>query len=123
MKREGKTFVIVSNDGPNSQNVFVTWSREDEGYTTTEWLDEVGELDFFDTVGDAMERTKEVYSSTFGGWNWAPMIVMEVLNFDDAFNNGEAPELKEIVSVTFNAGITALKLVSFSNTLLTKSIL
>jgi hypothetical protein len=101
MERTGKTFVIVSNDGPNSQNVFVTWSREDESYTTTEWLDEVGELDFFDTIGAAMERTKEVYSSTFGGWNWAPMIVMEVLNFDDAFNNGEVPELKEIVSVTF----------------------
>ena len=101
MERTGQTFVIVSDDGPNSQNVFVTWCREDESYTTTEWLDEVGELDFFDTVGEAMERTKEVYSSTFGGWNWAPMIVMEVLNFDNAFNNGEAPELKEIVSVTF----------------------
>ena len=102
MERTGKTFVIISDDGPNSQNVFITWSREDESYTTTEWLDEVGELDFFDTVEQAMARAAEVNSGTFGGWNWAPMKVMEVLNFDEAFNNGEAPELKEIVSITFS---------------------
>ena len=103
MKREGKTFVIVTNDGPNSQNVFLTWTTEDGGYyTTTEWVDEVGELDFYDTVGKALERIEEVNSLTFGGWNWAPLKVVELLNFDEAYNNGADPELKEIVSVTFS---------------------
>ena len=103
MERTGKTFIIQTNDGPNSQDVFLTWTTEDSGYyTTTEWLDEVGELDFFDTIGKALERIDEVNSLTFGGWNWAPLKVVELLNFDEAFNNGADPELKEIVSVTFN---------------------
>ena len=103
MERTGKTFVIVTNDGPNSQDVFLTWTQEDGGYyTTTEWLDEVGEFDFFDTVDEAIERTKDVSSVTFGGWNWAPMKVMEVLNFDNAYYDNEYPELVEVQTISFN---------------------
>lgn len=101
MERTGKTFVILSNDGHNNQNEFVTWTQEDGGYyTTVEWLDEVGELDFLDSVDDALVRADQIYSSTLGGWNWAPLTISELLNFDEAYNNGADPEFKEIVIIT-----------------------
>ena len=102
MKRLGKTFVIVTNDGPGNENVFLSWTTEDGGYyTTVDYIDEINEFDFHSSVEAALDRAKDANSGTLFGWD-APMKVMELLNFDDAFNNGEEPELKEITSVTFN---------------------
>lgn len=101
MKREGKTFIIITNDGPERNNVFISWDADKGYYTTVDWIDEISDLDFMDDVGTAMERAKEVNSSTLGGWNWAPMTIAELLNFDEAYNNNAEPEFKEIVTVTF----------------------
>jgi hypothetical protein len=101
MTRNGKTYVIITDDGPGCEDVFLTWTNDAGGYyTTVDWLDEVGEFDFFDSIESAIDRAKEADSSTLFGWD-SPMKVMEVLNFNDAYNNGEEPELKEVLTITF----------------------
>jgi hypothetical protein len=102
VERTGKTYVIVTDDGPCHKDVFLTWTNEMGGYyTTVDYIDEVGEFDFFDTVDQAIDRAKDADSGTFGGWNY-PMKVMEVLNFSDAYNDGEEPELVEIQTIKLN---------------------
>ena len=101
MKRAGKTFIIVTNDGTDKQNVFISWDADKGYYTTVDWIDEIGELDFLDTVEQALARAEEVNSSTLGGWTWAPMKVVELLNFDEAYNNNAEPEFNTIVTITF----------------------
>jgi hypothetical protein len=66
-----------------------------------EFVDEIAELDFFDTVEAAVARANEVNSSTFGGWIWAPMRIMELLNFDNAYEDNEYPELVEVQVISF----------------------
>ena len=101
MERTGKTFVIVTSDGPEHDNVFLTWTTNLGGYyTTVDWLDEVGEYDLHDSVVHAIDRAKDADSGTLFGWQ-APMRVMEVLNFDAAYNHGEDPELREVYTITF----------------------
>ena len=101
MKRTGKTYVIVTNDGPIIENVFLTWTNDMGGYyTTVDYLDEVGEFDFHDSIEEAIDRAKDANSGTLFGWK-APMKIMELLNFDEAYNDGEEPELVEIQTITF----------------------
>ena len=102
MKRTGKTFIVVTNDGTNNENVFLSWTTETGGYyTTVDCIDEINEFDFHDTVGQAMARAEDANSGTLGGWTWAPMKVVELLNFDEAYHNGAEPEFKTIVTITF----------------------
>ena len=102
MERNGKTFVIVTSDGPGFENAFLTWTNDMGGYyTTVDWLDEVGEYDFHDTVDQAIDRAKDADSGTLFGWK-STMKVMEVLNFSEAYNDGEEPELKEVQTISFN---------------------
>lgn len=99
VQRDGKTYVIMTDDGPGHKDVFLTWTNDMGGYyTTVDYIDEVGEFDFFDTVEQAIDRAKDADSGTFGGWRYE-MKVMEVLNFNDAYNEGEEPELKEIQTI------------------------
>lgn len=101
MERTGKTFIIVTNDGPEREGVYVSWDPDKGYYTTVESISEIGELDFLDSLAAAVERVDEVNSSTLGGWTWAPLVVMELLNFDNAYSDNEYPELMEIVTITF----------------------
>lgn len=101
MERTGKTYVIQTNDGPEREDVFISWDADKGYYTTVDFIDEISDLDLFDSVAAAVARANEVNSSTFGGWNWAPMRIMELLNFDNAYEDREYPELREIVSITF----------------------
>lgn len=99
MKRTGKTYVVVTSDGPEYNDVFLTWTTDMGGYyTTVDYIDEVNEYDFHDTVEEAVARAKDADSGTFGGWIYQ-MKVMEVLNFDEAYNKGECPELVEVLTV------------------------
>ena len=101
MKREGKTFVIVTNDGL-AVDVFLSWSTDMGGYyTTVDWIEDVNEFDFHDTVEEAIDRAKDANSGTLFGWK-APMKVMELLNFNEAYSGEEEPELVEIQTITFN---------------------
>ena len=101
MKRTGRTFIIVTNDGPGNEDVFLTWTTQDGGYyTTVEELDEVGEFDFHDTVDAAIDRANDANSGTLFGWD-APMKVVELLNYDEAYNEGIEPKLQLIVTITF----------------------
>ena len=101
MEREGKTYVLVTNDGPDREDVFISWDTDGGYYSTVDYISDIGELDFLDTAEAAIERAEEVNSSTFGGWNWAPIKVMELLNFDNAYGDNEYPELVEVVTITF----------------------
>ena len=102
MERNGKTYVIVTNDGPGYENAFLTWTTDMGGYyTTVDYIDEVNEFDFHDTVASAIARAKDADSGTLFGWK-ASMKIMELLNFDEAYNDGEEPELVEIQTISFN---------------------
>ena len=100
MKRTGKTFIVITNDGINHENVFLSWAAEGSYYTTVDCIDEINEFDFHDTVGQALARAEDANSGTLGGWTWAPLTVVELLNFDEAYNNGAEPEFKTIVTMT-----------------------
>lgn len=101
MERAGKTYIIVTNDGPEREDVFLSWNADKGYYSTVDFIDEIDDLDFFDTVEAAVARANEVNSSTFGGWNWAPMRIMELLNFDNAYEDNEYPELVEVQVISF----------------------
>jgi hypothetical protein len=101
MKRNGKTYVVVTNDGPAHENVFLTWDCGLFGYyTTVDYIDEVGRYDFHDTIASAIDRARDADSGTWGGWQY-PMAVYEVLNFDAAYNEGEEPELVKVHDISF----------------------
>jgi hypothetical protein len=101
INRTNKTFVIVTNDGPGHENCFLTWTTDLGGYyTTVDYFDEIGEYDFHDTIEAAEVRAKDADSGTFNGWS-SPMKIMEVLNFNEAYNNGVEPELVEVKIITF----------------------
>ena len=95
-----KMYVLVSKDG-SDKDAFIYWDRSGSYYTTTECIDELGDLDFFDTVEAALERANEVNSSTFGGWNWASIRIMKLLNISKVYNEGEEPELLEVQVISF----------------------
>ena len=101
MKRTGKTFIVMTNDGTDNENVFLTWDAVGKYYTTVDCVNEIGKYDFHDTVGQAMDRAKDADSGTLGGWDWAPMKVVELLNFNEAYNKGAEPEYNLIVTITF----------------------
>ena len=102
MKRKGKTYVVITDDGPAHKNVFLTWSCYLFGYyTTVDYIDEVGEYDFDDTIASAIDRARDADSGTWGGWQY-PMAVYEVLNFDAAYNEGEEPELVKVHDISFS---------------------
>jgi hypothetical protein len=101
MKRTGKTFIVMTNDGTNNENVFLTWDVEGSYYTTVDYVDEINKYDFHDTVDAAIARANDANSGTLGGWTWAPMKVVELLNFDEAYNEGADPEFNLIVTITF----------------------
>lgn len=102
MERTSKTYVIITDDGPFNRGCYLSWTTEDGGYfTTVDSLDEVNEFDFYNSVEDAEARAQDANSSTWGGWQY-PMSIMEVLNFNEAYNEGEEPELVEIKTISFN---------------------
>ena len=98
MKRTGKTYIVQTDDGPMYKNVFLSWNTFGGYYSTVEYLDEINEFDFHDTVEEAEARAKDADSGTWGGWQY-PMDIMEVLNFDEAYNHGEEPELRFVKTV------------------------
>ena len=100
MERNGKTFIVITNDGANHEDVYLSWDADGSFYTTVDNIDEIGECDFHDTVGQAMARAEDANSGTLGGWTWAPLRVVELLNFNEAYNNGAEPEFKLIVTIT-----------------------
>lgn len=95
MKRTGKTYVIVTSDGVGYENVYLSWDTEYGYYTTVDWIEDINTFDFYDTVEEAIARAKDADSGTLGGWG-SPLVIMELLNFDDAYNHGADPELIEI---------------------------
>lgn len=99
MKRTGKTFIIMTDDGPAYKDVFLSWNSEGSYYSTVDYIDEIGAYDFHSTVEEAEDRARDADSGTLGGWSF-PMKVMELLNFDEAYNHGEEPELVEIKTVS-----------------------
>ena len=98
MKRTGKTYIVQTDDGPLHKDVFLSWDADNSYYTTVDYIDEVNEYDFHDTAPAAEDRAKDADSGTFGGWQY-PMHIMELLNFDEAYNHGEEPELVFVKTV------------------------
>jgi hypothetical protein len=100
MERTGKTFIIVTDDYM-TKDVFLTFKDSDLGCTTVDWLDEMIEYDFSDTIEEAQQKAEQAHSMTLGGWP-SPMKITEVLNFNSAFSGEEEPELKTLRTITFH---------------------
>lgn len=102
MKRTGKTYVVVTDDGPAHKNVFLTWSTEMFGYyTTVDYIDEIGAFDFHGSIASAIDRARDADSGTLGGWQYS-MSVYEVTNFDEAYNCGEEPVMNKVHDISFS---------------------
>ena len=100
MERNNKTFIIVTDDGL-TKDVFLTFKDSDLGCTTVDWLEEMVEFDFADSIEDALHKAELANSMTLDGWP-APMKITEVLNFNSAFSGEEEPELKTVRTLTFH---------------------
>lgn len=100
MERAGKTYIILTDDGM-CKDVFLTFKDSEYGCTTLDFIDELCEYDFSDTIEEALHKTELANSCTFGGWP-APMRITEVLNFKEAFVGDEEPELKIVRTITFH---------------------
>ncbi len=100
MERIGKTYIIVTDDGM-CKDVFLTFKDSDLGCTTVDWLEEMIEFDFADSIEEALHKAELANSCTFGGWP-APMRITEVLNFTKAFAGDEEPDLKTVRIITFH---------------------
>jgi hypothetical protein len=100
MERTGKTFIIVTDDGL-TKDIFLTFKDSAYGCTTVDWLEEMVEFDFADSIEDALHKAELANSMTLGGWP-APMKIAEVLNFNSAFSGDEEPELKTVRTITFH---------------------
>lgn len=100
MERTGKTFIIVTDDGL-TKDVFLTFKDSEYGCTTVDWLEEMVEFDFADSIEDALHKAELANSMTLGGWP-APMKITEVLNFNSAFAGDEEPELKTLRTISFH---------------------
>lgn len=101
MLRSGETYVIVTDDGVGYEDVFLTFDSEQDGYTTTEILNEVSESDLHDTIQSAFDRAADANGSILGGW-FSSMRITKVLNFNEAYNTGEVPELKTVATILFH---------------------
>ena len=99
MERTGKTFIIVTDDGV-TKDAFLTFKDSDYGCTTVDWLEEMIEYDFSDTIEEALHKAEQANSGTLFGWQ-TPMKITEVLNFNEAFSGEEEPELKTVRTLTF----------------------
>lgn len=100
MERTGKTFIIVTDDFL-TKDVFLTFKDSDLGCTTVDWLEEMVEFDFADSIEDALHKAELANSMTFGSWP-SPMKIAEVLNFNSAFAGENEPELKTVRTITFH---------------------
>lgn len=100
MERTGKTFIIVTDDGL-SKDVFLTFKDSEYGCTTVDWLEEMCEFDFADSIEAALHKAELANSMTLGGW-LSPMKITEVLNFNSAFAGDEEPELKTSRTIEFH---------------------
>ena len=101
MVRNGRTYIVITSDGPAYQDVFLTWSNDLFGYyTTVEYVDEINQYDFHDTIAAAIDRARDADSGTLGGWSY-PMAVYELLNFNEAYNDGDEPELIKVHDISF----------------------
>lgn len=101
MERTGKTYVIVTDDGPNNKDVFLSWTNEDGGYyTTVDDIQDVNVFDFHASVEAATDRANDANSGTLFGWP-APMKIMELHNFNEAYFDGAYPELTTVTTITF----------------------
>jgi hypothetical protein len=96
-----KKYVIITDDGIGYEDVFLTFSNEEDGYTTVDYIDEVNEFDIHDTIADALDRAEDANSGTFGGWAYS-MRIAEVLNFDAAVKGDEEPEFKVVRTLMFH---------------------
>jgi hypothetical protein len=100
MERTGKTFIIVTDDGL-SKDVFLTFKDSEYGCTTVDWLEEMCEFDFADSIEAALHKAELANSMTLGGWP-SPTKITEVLNFNSAFAGDEEPELKTLRIIEFH---------------------
>ena len=101
MKRTGKTYVVITDDGPSHRDCFLTWTIDSGGYyTTVDYIDEVNAYDFHDSIASAIDRARDADSGTLGGWQY-PMAVYEVLNFNEAYNDGEELDLIKVHDISF----------------------
>lgn len=97
MERNNKTFIIVTDDFL-TKDVFLTFKDSDLGCTTVDWLDEMVEFDFADTIEDALHKAELANSM---GWS-SPMKITEVFNFNAAFSGEDEPDLKTVRTLTFH---------------------
>jgi hypothetical protein len=92
-------YVILTGDGPEYENVFLTFDDEGDYYTTVDYLDEVGIWDLHQSISEAIRRAKDADSSTFGGWP-EEIHIAKVTNFKDAFFNQAEPEYTVVKTLT-----------------------
>ena len=110
---EIETYVAEHDDADHYIFMVPTGLQEDsdkyDEYIVVEGIvEKIGswEVDLSDyakisTVEAALERANEVNSSTFGGWNWASIRIMKLLNISKVYNEGEEPELLEVQVISF----------------------
>ena len=86
-----EAYAVLTDDGPFANEVFLSWDPNEQYYTTVDEISEVNKFDCPATAREAEDRALQAQSSTLGGWE-APMHIIKITNFIDAYFNGEEPE-------------------------------
>lgn len=94
-------YVIKTDDGPNYKDVYLAWSNDADCYTTVDHIDEIGDGDYKVDVESLAQNAKNANSMTFGGWE-APMHIVKVSNFRNAYTKGADPEEEIVRTIDFN---------------------
>ena len=97
-----QAYVVLTDDGPFAKDVFLSYDGDENYYTTVDYVEDIDMFDCHDSVAEAEARAKDADSGTWGGWP-APMHIIKITNFKDAYLNGEEPEYTVVKTLDFNA--------------------
>lgn len=95
-----QAYVILTDDGPFAKNVFLSYDSDENYHTTVDYIEDINMFDCHDSVAKAEDRAMDADSGTLGGWP-APMQIIKVTNFRDAYLNGEEPEYTVVKTLNF----------------------
>lgn len=92
-------YAVLTDDG-SYKNEFLNWNARDRYYTTVKSISKVSRFDCPASAAEAEDMAIQANSNTWGGWR-APMHIIKISNFKDAYFNYAEPEYTIVKTLNF----------------------